>query len=96
MVGNRYQRHVGEGPIDVGQFGKVLAAVQGCQRLVRHAPEQRRLEKIDVEMQHIEFVLPGRHLVQHAHIVRRAVMNAVEAQAAGHDGHQLGSSLRIT
>ena len=71
-VRNRHNRHLCVRPIDGLQVGQIEAAVQGGQRPVRHRAEQRVVEEIDVEMQHVEFGLPFGDLIEHHHVNSRA------------------------
>ena len=53
------------------------------------------MEKIDVEMQDIEFRHPLGDPVQHDDVVRQGIVNAVEPERAGHDRGELRLGARI-
>ena len=59
-VGDRHQRHVGEGVVQLFHVVQVLSSVQGGDRAVGDGPKHREVKLVDVEMEDIEFVAPSR------------------------------------
>jgi hypothetical protein len=65
-----YQRHLPKPKIELEVVGEIQPAVKRCQNPVRLAAEQRKVQIIDVEVQHVEIVCAFAHFVEHQHEIR--------------------------
>ena len=95
IVGDRHQLHLRKGPIGRMEIGQILPPVQGGDALVREMPEGREMEKVEVKVDDVEFVLPAHHLVEHGQQAREMVVDPAQAQAGLRTGDEIGGSDQI-
>ncbi len=75
---------------------EVQPAVKSCQNAGRLRAEQREVQIVYVEMQHVKVIGALAHLVEHQHEVRnRITRGLIKAQGAGRAGDKFGGGHRI-
>ena len=88
----RHQRHVSKPNIERLEVGKVLPAVNCCQRPIGHLVKQRKMKLIDMEMQDVKFFSEAAYPVEHQHVIGDRITDVpVETQCCGRAAHELGS-----
>ena len=89
-IGNRYQRHLGEGLIDREKIGQVQAAMQRRHAFVREIREQGMLQQIEMEMDNVEGSRTRPDLRKHGKMARGVIANARKPQALRCASDKLG------
>ncbi|MCY1295328.1 hypothetical protein D9M70_446650 [compost metagenome] len=94
--GNRHQREMREVCVERLQVGQVQAAMQGGHGPHRHAPQQRKVDHVDMEVQHVKAAGTRHDAVQHHHVIRQRIAHA-RIQAQRHVGarYQFGTRGRV-
>ncbi len=92
-VGNGDQRELRPAAIDPVQILDVEAAVQGGERARGHFLEQRELQHVGVEVQHVELVNAAAHLVQHRQMCGQVGLQGRGIKADGLVAHRRQAGL---
>ena len=93
VVRDRDQRHMGKGVVDRVEVRQIEPAVQRCHALMGEVLEQRILQQIDMEMDHVELIGPPADVVEHHEVAGDVIADAGEPQALRDAGNKLGRGL---
>ena len=81
IAGDRDERNVGKGRVDVLELRKIQPAVQGRDGPVREIADQRIVQDVEVEVENVEGVGQRAHAIEHHDMGRNRILDArVQAQ----------------
>src|SRR5215213_10804037 len=82
--------------VDRPEVGEIEPAVQGCHALMRQILEQRVLQEIEMEMDHVELIGPPSDRVEHNEVAGDVIADTGEPEALRDTRDKLRRGLRIT